>query len=171
MTQFTPEYIAELRELAAKATPRPWKCETNFDIRRGGSDNEFVEAWAETPLLIGKTYGDVIDQLTADKDYLEAAANELPSLLDDNDALRSDLTGCRQQLRDAEEREAVALAEVERLTAELSAAPKRAEALQEALEWYADPDHYYSHCDYKAFSDIDNDEGERARVALSGGAK
>ena len=51
--------------------------------------------------------------------------------------LRSDLTGCRRQLHDAEEREAVALAEVERLTAELSAAPKRAEAAEDHYAWLA----------------------------------
>jgi len=157
----TPECKAELRELAAKATPRPWhacscgKCGQVWcddypvaEVTRGDWGDDYPSIKLTGPSIDVRaeavmeqiTYGHVSDELAnANAAYLAAAANELPSLLDDNDALRNDRDIAREERHKAEEREAVALAEVERLTAELSAALKKIDAMQDAYFQYEEP--------------------------------
>jgi len=86
MTNITPALIASLRELASKATPRLW---VNMDddtffgqIRAIGEDDDNFELIAEMPEL---------DDRTADFDYIEAAANHLPDLLDEVERLQIEI--------------------------------------------------------------------------------
>lgn len=57
--------------------------------------------------------------------------------------------------------------EVDRLTKLLNDMQAEIERLREALTWYADEEnHWRSHSDDMCMSEVDNDNGERAREAL-----
>lgn len=73
--KFTPEEIARMREIAAKATDRPWLCEHSWEIRRRDTESEYVIGWAESPAITGKHYADIADQIIADRAYMQAAVN------------------------------------------------------------------------------------------------
>jgi hypothetical protein len=73
------EKIRHLRELAVKATPRPWYfdkegcCYGDLDHFHGDTTN---------PAVIEPVTGNLVDIEEADADYIAAAANLLPALAD-----------------------------------------------------------------------------------------
>lgn len=74
MTDFTPEFIASLLELAEKATPRPWECKVDW-LRRHVDE---VYVWAETPVIKGKEqedWNDIAPRAEADRAFMEAFMN------------------------------------------------------------------------------------------------
>lgn len=88
MTDITPVTIAKLRDLLAKATPRPWvnMDDDTFFGQLRATDADRFELVAEMPEL---------DDRTADFDLIEAAVNNLPALLDEVERLK-DLVSMRQ---------------------------------------------------------------------------
>lgn len=85
MTEFTHERIAELRELASKATPTPWVAE--FGLSSNSLSHEYI-GWAKSPDVRGKDIDDVEYKTKNDRLYMEEACNALPGLLDEIERLR-----------------------------------------------------------------------------------
>ena len=88
MSKFTDEFIRQQREIAAKATPRPWVAEWNCEPRVKGGTVKFYEGWAETPTLTGDTLSEVESQANSDRLYMESAANNYPGALAEIERLR-----------------------------------------------------------------------------------
>ena len=87
--KFTPEFIAEARKLAEKATARPWVLDWNWESFNLAGRK--YSAWAQTPAISGDSLPDVEPQVTCDRLYTEAAANNYPDALAEIERLREAL--------------------------------------------------------------------------------
>lgn len=76
MTNITPALIAELREMASKATPLPWRRGTEDEWQ----DDAIVAKLGEREFIIMR-YNSNFDG-DSDLEYAVAATNHLPALLD-----------------------------------------------------------------------------------------
>ena len=117
----TPD-VAELRRLAEAATPGPWRTEYLM-----GAGNDLL-----TAIIAGRATPDdlrVIGSTLAERDgqFIVAAVNALPALLDDADALRAELAHMTEARDNAR-------AEVKRLTAMVEAVREYAAARQANID-------------------------------------
>jgi hypothetical protein len=99
MIKFNPEFMAEQRELAEKATARPWTCEWNW--QGDSSATPTHTAWAESPVVAGDSLAEVGPQAEADKAFAEAAANHYLAALDEIERLRAALANMRDSFNKA----------------------------------------------------------------------
>ena len=77
--------VNKLRELMSKATALPWQCEWNWELRRS-----VYFAWAQSQVIEDEnSLSKVAQRAQADRDYMEAACNSIPALLDELDTLRA----------------------------------------------------------------------------------
>ena len=121
MPDLTPD-LAELRRLAEAATPGPWRTEYLM-----GAGNDLL-----TAIVAGRATPDdlrVIGSTLAERDgqFIVAAVNALPDLLDDADALRAELAHMTEARDNAR-------AEVKRLTAMVEAVREYAAARQANID-------------------------------------
>ena len=79
---FTPEKISELRELAKKATPRPWKYSEKYGT---------IEVFSGTIAITWDKTEEDFKNAISNGLYIEAAANTLPSALDEIERLTNEL--------------------------------------------------------------------------------
>ena len=79
MTKFTPDEIVRLRELAANATPRPWKYDLIGEFVQGDG-HHLAQTWNK--------YEEDFDNAQANGTYIVAAANAMPAALDEIERLR-----------------------------------------------------------------------------------
>lgn len=82
----TPALIASLREMASKATPRPWD---HCRARTGKG------SYGLTPLHDAEIEPDYWERTQLDVAYMTAAANHLPDLLDEVERLREEAEGAK----------------------------------------------------------------------------
>ena len=141
MITFTPERIAELRELADKATPRPWamcgcgKCEHVDSIP------------ADCSVLIGDAHVKVAEnegypyaKNTRDNTiYIVEATSTLPAALDEIERLQARIVELTAMANTAYEPYRTQATE---LMATLKTSNDEIEQLRKALTWYADESHY-----------------------------
>jgi hypothetical protein len=83
----TPSRIAELRALAAGATPGPWKAES-WD---NGTARELIDVITDEVRVAGYAY-------KPDAEYIAAAANAVPELCDEIERLTRELREAREAL-------------------------------------------------------------------------
>ena len=92
MTDLTPAARMELRELAEKATPRPYVYDgMHYEINAPSATGYFMVE-SEAPTIINNHEVDEFGhQYSPDLAYLTAAANLAPALLDEVERLQAEL--------------------------------------------------------------------------------
>lgn len=104
MNKFTAEFIKAQRELAAKATPQPWR---TWDSERGFigiANNEAVDlgtaSRADDVCIISEEVND--HHCAEDATYIVTAANNYPAALDEIERLRGEVAHLQELVTHAE---------------------------------------------------------------------
>ena len=100
MTPLTPEQIAELRAIEAKATPGPWCQHLVSDTCVIGEDRSTIaETWPHGGIDDDFDFAEDVDQHEHNAAFIVAACNTIIPALDEIDRLRAENERLREALR------------------------------------------------------------------------